>query len=205
MEELEIVERFRFECSPKLSCFNTCCTNLSIALTPYDVLMLSRGLETTTGEFLRKYTTWHIGIATGMPVVTFKEDNCPFVSREGCRVYSHRPTACRLYPLARVKVGDEEFYFLIREDFCLGHGGKEWSVEEWLEDQGVKNYNRMNDVFFELVALKPKLSKELAERIVKIVFDIDGFKKEMEIEDDEEALKVSVKVAAELMREEGAV
>jgi len=206
-EELEPVERFNFACYPGISCFNECCKNLNLALTPYDVLRMSRGLGLTTDRFLEKYTTWHVGMATGLPVVVLKmlpDGNCPFVTESGCSIYNHRPTPCRLYPLARVRVGDEVQYYLLREDFCLGHSeSRDWSPEEWVVDQGAQEYNSMNDLFFELIAAKNRAGKNLTDEeinaIYKACFDIDGFKHETGIEDDIEALKEGIRFSIGLI------
>jgi len=87
---------------------------------------------------------------------------CPFlVEGEGCSVYEDRPGACRTYHLARMamrskdKDGVEEFYYLVREPDCQGfQGGKEWSVGEWKEHEGMLKYNEMNDLFGELLQAK---------------------------------------------------
>ncbi len=200
MQELEPVDKFNFACYPGIKCFNECCKNLNLALTPYDVLRMARGLKITTTEFLEKYTSRHVGMATGLPVVVLKMVNgsCPFVTDKGCAIYAHRPTPCRLYPLARVRIGEEVQYYLLREDFCLGHAEKrEWSPERWIEDQDAMEYNSMNDLFFELVSAKNRSGRTLEEReieeIYKACFDVDRFKREKGIEDDIEALKEGIK------------
>ncbi len=181
MDEYDLVpvDRFRFRCYKGIECFNRCCRNLSIALTPYDVLRLRMNLGLNSTEFLRKYTTWHIGQVTGLPVVTFKSGDCPFVTLEGCSVYKDRPTSCRLYPLARVKAGGVEKYYLLREEFCMGHEENvEWDVQQWLRDQGVEKYNEMNDLFYEIIATKLRfgveLDKEDIDRIYTACFDTDN-------------------------------
>ena len=145
----------------------------------------------------------HVGMATGLPVVTLKmlpDGRCPFVTEGGCRIYSHRPTPCRLYPLARVRVGEEVQYYLLKEDFCLGHlESKEWSPEDWVDDQEAEEYISMNDLFFQLIAIKNKSKRELNSEeigeIYRACFDIDEFKGRMGIDDDIEALKQGVEFA----------
>ncbi len=206
-EELEPIERFKFACYLGINCFNECCQNLNLALTPYDVLRMSRALELITTEFLERYTSHHIGIATGLPVVVLKmlpDGRCPFVTENGCSIYADRPTPCRLYPLARVRAGDEVQYYLLREDFCMGHmEGKEWSVVEWVEDQEAEDYNEMNDLFFELISAKNRSGRNLTdgelERIYRACFDVDWFKKETGIDGDLEALKEGIRFSIDLI------
>jgi len=50
---------------------------------------------------------------------------------------------------------EEEFYFIVSESHCLGfQEEREWTVEEWIEDQGVRLYNEMNRPWIEVVANK---------------------------------------------------
>ena len=194
---MEPVKKFKFLCHKDLPCFNECCKNLTLPLTPYDVFRLRQSLGLSSSEFLQRYTTWHVGYATGLPVVVLKSDSgkCPFVSNEGCRVYPNRPSACRLYPLVRVKVGDEEYYYLLKEEFCLGFNEtKEWSVEEWIDDQGARIYNEMNDIFAELIAAArgKSLSLEDIKKIYTACFDIDRFDSDLS---GEELLRESLKWA----------
>jgi len=71
-----------------------------------------------------------------------------------------------MYPLglASPKEGpnqsEEEFYFLMQEDHCRGlEEQKEWTVRQWLENQGIIEYNKMGDSFKE-IALHDYLRRE---------------------------------------------
>ncbi len=202
---LEPVTKFRFLCHRSLSCFNECCRNLTLALTPYDVLRLRRKLGMGSSSFLERYTNWHVGHETGLPVVVLKTKNgcCPFVRDYGCSVYSDRPSACRLYPLARLKVGSGEYYYLLREDFCLGHNeAREWSVEEWVADQGADVYNTMNDLFAELIAVAraKRFGADVAEKIYMACFDLDRFRMATRLKcDDVELMKKGIRWSISLL------
>ena len=50
----EEVHAFRFNCYPGVSCFTNCCQDITIVLTPYDVLRLKNSLGIPSGEFLDK-------------------------------------------------------------------------------------------------------------------------------------------------------
>ncbi len=179
-KKLGLDDRFRFSCHPNLKCFNMCCRNLTLMLMPYDIVRLKNNLGLKSHEFLERYTTWHIGAATGLPVVTLKQVNgaCPFVTDKGCSVYSDRPASCRLYPLVRMKNPREEYYHVVYEDFCEGHKqDKEWTVREWLKDQGAEIYNEMNDIFMELVlgiySSGRKLSGDELAEFYTACYDVD--------------------------------
>ncbi len=178
--KLRFEDRFRFNCSKELSCFNQCCKNLTLMLMPYDIVRLKNALNISSSEFLEKYTTWHVGAATGLPVVVVKQKNnsCPFVTPEGCSVYEDRPSSCRLYPLVRIKKAKEEYYHVVYEDFCEGHKQNvEWSVGEWIKSQGAEIYNKMNDIFSELVlgiyTSGKKLSGEEIAEFYTACYDVD--------------------------------
>ena len=179
-KKLGLDDTFRFSCHPGIGCFNECCRNLTLMLMPYDIVRLKNALGMKSYEFLEKYTTWHVGAATGLPVVTVKQVNnaCPFVSKKGCTVYADRPASCRLYPLVRMKSAKEEYYYIVYEDFCEGHKQeKVWTVREWIENQGAEVYNRMNDVFMELVlgiySSGRKLNGDEMARFYTACYDVD--------------------------------
>ncbi len=153
-------QRFRFDCHPQVSCFTVCCRRISIVLTPYDILRLKKRLGLEAGSFLEKYAA--PAKETGRwPMLRLKMDQgegCPFLSDAGCRVYEDRPSACRVYPLARaatrgVGAGEVwEKYYLVEEKHCLGWGeDRSWTIEEWLVNQGLGPYFRFNDRWLAVV------------------------------------------------------
>ena len=198
---LKPTDRFRFSCHPGIECFNSCCYDLNIFLTPYDVVRLKNRLKMSSTEFLSKFTKMHIGYATGLPVVTLKmreDGRCPFVTEKGCSVYPDRPTSCRLYPLARIRIENQDYYYIVREEHCKGfEEEKVWTIEEWLEDQGAIEYNEMNDLFMEIIKAKNRLGRELTDREIEQIylacFDIDRFREIVELpKDDVEAVKFGI-------------
>jgi hypothetical protein len=47
--------RFKFRCHPKVRCFTACCSNVNIALPPFDLLRLRRRLGLSADEFIKQY------------------------------------------------------------------------------------------------------------------------------------------------------
>lgn len=189
-----------FECFPGVSCFNECCRDLNQALTPYDVLRLKNNLNLFSDIFLKKYTSFHIGPGSGLPVVTFKADPatghaCPFVKETGCSVYKDRPASCRIYPLARAisrsrQTGKiTEFFALIEEPHCKGFGRNgTQTVREWLAGQDVEVHNKMNDRLMDVMGLKNqimpgRLEPGDADKFYLACYDLDTFRKRI-VEDD---------------------
>ena len=152
-------ETFRFACGPHLACFNTCCRNKRLPLWPYDVIRLRSALGLTSDRLLAEFAELEIDPRSGWPALRLRLDEngrCPFVSTQGCRVYPHRPAACRLYPLARA-VGEnngrlQAHYFRQQTENCLGWaGGRDHSVASWTEDQDLTAYDRANDLMYKLL------------------------------------------------------
>ena len=170
-KKLTLGSKIKFRCHPGVRCFTACCGGIKIVLTPYDILQLIKRLDMPAHEFLHKFTEPTYLEKTDMPGVQIKlreEDNkCPFVTPEGCTVYSDRPTACRYYPVgmadfheggSRNEDGEEQtseeekFFFVVKEDHCKGfEEDKEWTIEEWRADQGVDVRDEMNKEWLRLV------------------------------------------------------
>jgi len=153
---------FSFKCHPGVSCFNDCCADVNIFLTPYDILRLKHNLGISSEEFLSKYTISPFDEKLKYPIVLLKmEDDehksCPFVGKDGCRVYPDRPWACRMYPLGLASpkensgIADDEFYFLLQEDICRGFNeNRRLSIGEWIKEQGIAEYDAMGKYHKEL-------------------------------------------------------
>lgn len=151
---MDLDSTFKFSCHPKVSCFNHCCGDVNIFLTPYDVLRMKKRMGMMSWDFLDQFTALPIDKNQQFPVVLFRMKDeegkpCAFVNQEkGCTIYEDRPWSCRMYPLglASPKEGHpqekEDFYFLLKEDICKGHEEeREFTVREWVENQGVKDYD----------------------------------------------------------------
>ena len=184
--------RIKFRCHPGVSCFTACCGNIKIILTPYDILKLTQRLEIAAHEFLHLYTVPTYLEKTDMPGVMIKmgdEDNkCPFVTPEGCIVYTDRPSACRYYPVGMADFHEggskdadgnelvsreEKFYFLVKEDYCKGHEeDKEWTVAEWRVDQGIDVRDDMNKKWLRLIMRRKSYGHQasLSEQAKRMFF-----------------------------------
>ena len=186
--------RFTFACHKALPCFTKCCARLNLVLTPYDVVRLKSRLNLSSGAFLERYTYSYLDEGYGVPVVKLKmnEDDkrrCPFVSPEGCTVYEDRPGACRMYPLGRaaskIRGWDKpgEYYFVVKESHCLGFNEeREWTVEDWVKDQGLDEYNAMNDLFMDITAGRRSktiktLSKQKLRMFYMACYSLDEFRR----------------------------
>ncbi len=154
---------FRFACHPGVPCFTECCRDLNLMLTPYDVMRLKNRLNLNSDEFLDQYTDCGFDENRPLPMIYLKmseneRKTCPFVSPKGCLVYEDRPSACRIYPIARAARVHRmhgsvlENYFVLHEDHCRGfEQDKFWKTDEWLKDQGLVDYYEHNDLWMAIV------------------------------------------------------
>ena len=158
--------KFKFSCYKGISCFNACCKQADIALTPYDVLRLKTRLDMTSGEFLKAYTVPFTIDGQGLPGIKLRTENevpvCKLLDGDnGCGVYEDRPAACRYYPMGLMNMKsfkaerEEQHYFIVKEDHCTGHQeDRELTVDQYREEQGVKEYDEFNFPWYKLVLKK---------------------------------------------------
>ena len=192
--ELEPGTEFNFSCHPGIGCFNACCKAIDITLTPYDILRLKRRLGITSEEFLQKHAVPFEIDRNGLPALKLRTQDdtprCLFNTDEGCTVYEDRPTACRYYPVAQLSVRKEDEYTdhqsfaMVKEEHCLGHNEtKCQSIEQYVEDQGLPEYNENNRGWSQLVlkvkSLGPAVGKP-SKRSLQLFFmanyDLDSFR-----------------------------
>ncbi len=193
-ERLTPDDSFSFRCHNKLECFNTCCGDVNIALTPYDVIRLKEHLGLTSSEVIEKYTIRPFTKDQTLPVVLLRMDEtkenkpCHFVTEQGCSVYDNRPWPCRMYPVgtASARTDDDpnapEFYFLMKDDPCGGFAeDRELTIRQWMEDQGVAPYDEMGELFKQ-INLHPffrkggTLNPQQMEMYFTACYDLDRFR-----------------------------
>jgi Fe-S-cluster containining protein len=193
---------FCFECHRGVSCWNECCHDTDITLTPYDLIRIGRAVKMPAGEAARIFGTEAVHEASGMPILKLKRVDagapkrpCVFLDPvAGCTLYADRPAACRYYPLglASVKMkghdAPEDFYFLVKEPHCKGHEEKrEQTVAEFRAGQGVEAYDEHNRGWIHILmklaswkALGGPWGREPDERTKKMFLmattDLDAFR-----------------------------
>ncbi len=192
-KRLLVGDTFTFSCEKGLACFGTCCRNRYLTLTPYDVLRLKNSLKMHSDEFLVRHTVYRLDPESGFPVISLKmgsdsERECPFLTPVGCSIYRDRPTACRLFPLARASgmqpygAGHDEFFFFLDTKNCLGRKeGRAQILEEYLAAQGVIEYRKINDKMLDILFHpwrekgKPLSSRQL-QKIIVACYNVDVFR-----------------------------
>ena len=184
----------QFRCRKGIACWNACCSNIDITLTPYDILRLSRRLGITTSDFLVKYTFPYEIDPNGIAGVKLKPVDggsaCQFMVAEGCSVYEDRPTSCRYYPVAVVSMRrtdentDRSSYALVKETHCLGHNEpRTITIADYRKEQGVEEYDDIGRGWRQLILKKKssgptigKPSKRSLQLFFTACYDLDRFR-----------------------------
>jgi Fe-S-cluster containining protein len=184
----------RFQCRKGIACWNACCSNIDIALTPYDALRLEHRLGMGSGPFLREYTVPYEMEKDGLAGVKLKPVEggtaCRFMRPEGCAVYEDRPTACRYYPVALLSMRrqgestDRDSYALVKEPHCLGHQEpRTLTIADYRREQGLEEYDELARGWRQLVLKKKssgptvgKPSKRSLELFFMACYDLERFR-----------------------------
>ena len=218
--ELDLNSVIQFDCHKGVSCFNVCCRNIDIVVTPYDILRLKRRLGVDSRDFVGTYTTPYPMDFHDLPGLKLNVKSgtteCIFLSEEGCTVYEDRPAACRYYALGSMGVRKkdeptvEDIYFIVKEDHCRGHEEpRKLTVAEYRKDQGVEKYDNMNREWRDIVLKKrsggPTVgrpsdrSKQLFDMCS---YDIDSFREFIQTPGFQEIYDLKEIQFAELLKDE---
>ena len=191
---LEGSAALQFHCRKGIACWNACCSNIDIALTPVDIVRLKQRLGLASWEFLQQYTVPYEMEKDGIAGVKLRPVDggtaCRFMTPEGCSVYEDRPTACRYYPVALLSMRkqdeyvDQDRYALVQEEHCLGHQEpRELTVAEYRQEQGLEDYDELARGWRQLVLKKKSSGPTIGKPSIKsrqlffmACYDIDRFR-----------------------------
>lgn len=184
----------QFQCRKGIACWNACCSNIDISLTPYDILRLKRRLGLASAQFLQQYAVPYELEKDGIAGIKLKPvaggSACQFMTPEGCSVYEDRPTACRYYPVALLSMRkqdeytDTHSYALVKEEHCLGHNEpRSLTIDDYRAEQGLPEYDEQGRGWRQLVLKKMSSGPTVGKPSVKsrqlffmTCYDIDTFR-----------------------------
>ena len=90
--QLGLDDKFQFRCWRGIACFNKCCENIDILLTPYDIVRLTNHFGISSREFIDLYTQDSALDGHGMPGLKLRtrpgSTACINLTPEGCGVYA---------------------------------------------------------------------------------------------------------------------
>ncbi len=218
--QLWLDDQFRFNCHKGIACFNKCCENIDILLTPWDIVRIARHFGVTTREAIDRYTTDAQLDGQGMPGLKLRRREgsaaCINLTPEGCGIYADRPAACRYYALGSVAMrrkdspAVEDSFFVVKEAHCLGHAEPvTQTIREYRRDQGIEPYDAANRAWREIVLKKRSSGPTVGappERSYELFFlasyDLDGFRAFVLSEKFSAVFELDAAVRAELARDD---
>jgi uncharacterized protein len=189
-----------FSCHKGIDCWNACCSNIDISLTPYDVLRMKTRLGISSTEFLKDYTVPYEMEKDGIAGIKFRPveggSACRFMKPEGCDIYTDRPTACRYYPVALLSMRkqdeyvDRDSFAIVKEDHCKGHEvNRPISIGDYRKEQGLEEYDQLARGWRQLVLKKKssgptigKPSLRSRQLFFMACYDIDKFREFIQME-----------------------
>ena len=206
-------DEFSFHCHAGVACFTNCCKRVDMMLYPYDLIRLKQALKIDSEKLLQDYINLVKGNNVYFPTAMLRlteEEHCPFLSDEGCKVYLHRPSACRTYPLERAVDRSsnhghaKDYYFIAKHDYCLGHSeDKKFTVKQWIRNQRIDEFNTANDLWTEIDTLfmtnpwKGEGAHGPKQQLAfMICYNIDGFRRFV----DEKLLLKQFKISKDFRR-----
>ena len=184
----------QFRCRKGIACWNACCSNIDISLTPVDIVRLKQRLGLASWEFLKDYTLPYELEKDGIAGVKLRPVEggtaCRFMTPEGCSVYDDRPTACRYYPVALLSLRkqdesvDRQAYAIVQEPHCLGHVEPlTQTIDAYRAGQGVTGYDDAARGWRQLILKKKssgptigKPSRRSLELFFMTCYDVDRFR-----------------------------
>jgi len=188
-QELKIHSDFTFDCHRGIACFNECCADVTILLTPYDVVRMRNALNMGSSEFIQKYTTVIRHEQSPFPLVLLKMNNdekkqCPLVTPEGCSIYEDRPWPCRMFPLdKKAQTPQGTIFGVIKKPGCLGfQEGRTLKVEDYLHEQGIKVYEGYEGLYHDIIEHERVkdldiTNKDIYHMIFMALYDLDEFRR----------------------------
>lgn len=132
-------------------CPSNCCTNgPPIILNPYEIDRICAAAGIAYEDLLDVVETDR---ADGFPLVMLPRDPaCHFWSGQGCRIYSGRPLACRLFPLGRVHENGVSHIVLPDRNICAGLlPSPTRTLDSYLQEQGTETQIAMADAWISFV------------------------------------------------------
>jgi hypothetical protein len=200
----DINKKFKFKCK---KC-GFCC-QFTIVLYPFDIMNICSHLSITTKEFLEKYGILVPDQDGILRCVLRKNQKCLFNKDNLCTVYEARPIRCRLFPIGRY-FEEGKTYYLLPKEKCIGFdSNKKQSIQEWIINQNVSEYDKMTEDWAKLmIKLKngnyPLKDPKFMTMFTKIFYDFDNelvqkYKAKMEVKTDKEFMQLLYMIAEETL------
>jgi len=158
---LSLEDTFEFNCK---ACGKCCKQRHDIILTPFDLFRIATFFGRTNKEIVDRYCEVYIGDTSHLPIVRLlpvpPDNACPFLRGKKCAVHEKKPVVCRVFPLARMNVAEEDTprYFYSGSD-CR-HEPKTFTVQEWIGDIALEEAEEAGRLWMDVITvLFPMMEK----------------------------------------------
>lgn len=123
---------------------SACCKGMgnSLVLDPYDICMLTNGLNRSFMELLQDKIQLNMvdGVILPNMAMTAENEACGFLNKEGrCDIHHFRPGICRMFPLGRYYENDT-FYYILQTKECKRESRTKVKVKSFLGIENLKAY-----------------------------------------------------------------
>mgnify|MGYP000012551798 FL=1 len=123
---------------------SACCRGMgsSIVLDPYDIYMLTAGLEQSFEQLLGYAIELNLvdGIILPNLKMQGEKEACPFLNEEErCSIHRFRPGFCRMFPLGRI-YGEGGFSYFLQVHECKKQPKTKVKINKWLGIPNLKVY-----------------------------------------------------------------
>lgn len=146
LKDISDGRRYRLNDMVKVGCedckgCSDCCRDVgnTIVLDPYDIFLLTTGLNLTFEQLLVKHLDLNVVDGMILPNLKLREnrEGCTFLNDEGrCSIHPYRPGFCRMFPLGRV-YEDGDFYYILQVNECKKERRTKMKVKKWIDIEDV--------------------------------------------------------------------
>ena len=176
------IENINFKCE---RCGKCCKHRGDLGLTPMDVFQISKYLNISCEEMVRRYTRLshrHGNFPQLVIQGVGKQSTCIFYDRRsGCKIYPARPAQCYLFPLEPLTPSTSPNpKFGIRECYSKAKTDDKMPVQEWIR-RSSDRYEAEKDIFHWYMETLPGLerfcednpySKEKIKHLIYCEYDL---------------------------------
>lgn len=120
---------------------SACCRGMgsSVVLDPYDVYLLTTGLNCRFEELLVDKLELNVVDGIVLPNLNMSNatESCAFLNKEGrCSIHAYRPGICRIFPLGRIYENGSFQYFL-QVNECKKKERTKVKVKKWIDTKDI--------------------------------------------------------------------
>lgn len=120
----------------------SCCHGMgsSIVLDPYDIVRLTKNLNTSFEQLLAGKIELNVvdGIILPNLQMAGNAESCTFLNERGrCSIHEYRPGICRIFPLGRY-YENHSFHYILQANECKNSSNTKMKIYNWIDTKDMK-------------------------------------------------------------------